>query len=482
MRRSAGDIYRFGPFELDSSRRRLVRDGEPVSLPDRHLDILAFLASNAGHVVSKDALITAGWKDVAVSDNSIEQAISSLRRTLGNQPGGAAYIETLARRGYRFAAAVERAPARESDAALDAMLAPYRAFVDGRAALETLDRDAITRAREAFAQALRAEPDHPSAHIGMANACILGFESTRADAAPDVDALREAGHHAREGCRLDAASGEAWSTLAFVLHRSGDTREAIAAARKAVALDPDDWRHFLRLAFVSWGEERLRAARRVLTLNPRLALAYWFAATVFVARQAFDAALEELRPGCASQDAQRTQNGRFNAVGLHLLHGLVLAAQGADDRALDEFASELAFEREGQVYARECCANTWYALGAIRLRHGHPDEAAAAFRESLKRVPGHALAIVGLRATAPDTPGTEGHRSDGDGVDAAIVRAAALALTGDHAGAAQLCVATLAHADPGAHGWILPVDPLLHITAHRDTWAPALAILRDRAS
>src|SRR5262245_53244437 len=188
MPRSAGDVYRFGPFELDSSRRSLVRDGEPVSLPDRHLDILAFLASNAGRIVSKDALITAGWKDVAVSDNSIEQAISSLRRTLGNQPGGAAYIETLARRGYRFAAVVERAPARESDAALDAMLAPYRAFVDGRAALETLDRDAITRAREAFAEALRAEPDHPSAHIGMANACVLGFESTRADAAPDVDA------------------------------------------------------------------------------------------------------------------------------------------------------------------------------------------------------------------------------------------------------------------------------------------------------
>ena len=481
-KRSDGDVYRFGPFELDTSRRRLMSGGEPVAVADRHFDVLVLLAANAGEVVSKDALIGAGWKDVAVSDNSIEQAISSLRRTLGQQPGGAAYIETLARRGYRFAAAVERAPARQSDAALDAMLAPYRAFVDGRAALETLERDAVTQARDAFAQALRAEPDHPSAHIGMANACILGFESTRADAAPDVDALREAGHHAREGCRLDPASGEAWSTLAFVLHRSGDAREAIAAARKAIALDPDDWRHFLRLAFVSWGEERLRAARRVLTLYPRLALAYWFAATVFVARQAFDAALEELRPGCASQDAQRKQNGRFNAVGLHLLHGLVLAAQGADDLALEELASELAFEQEGQLYARECCANTWYALGAIRLRHGHLDQAAAAFRESLKRVPGHPLASIGLRATASGATASDGPPSDGNSVDVAIVRATAQALKGDHAGAAQLCATALAHADPGAHGWILPIDPLLQITAHRDAWAPALAILRDRAS
>jgi len=482
IRRGAGDVYRFGPFELDSSRRRLVRDGEPVSVPARHLDILTLLASNAGRVVSKDALITAGWNDVAVSDNSIEQAISILRRTLGNQPDGAAYIETLARRGYRFAAAVERRAARESDAALDAMLAPYRAFVDGRAALETLDRDAVTRARDAFAQALRTQPDHPSAHIGMANACILGFESTRADAAPDADALQLAGHHAREGCRLDPSSGEAWSTLAFVLHRTGDAREAIAAARKAVALDPDDWRHFLRLAFVSWGEERLRAARRVLTLYPRLALAYWFAATVFVARDAFDAALEELRPGCASQDAQRKQHGRFNAVGLHLLHGLVLAAQGADDLALDEFASELAFEEEGQLYARECCANTWYALGSIRLRHGNREEAAAAFHESLRRVPGHPLAVLGLRAVSPGASQPEALRQSGNEVDTAIVRAAALALQGDPAGAAQLCAAALTHAGPGAAGWILPVDPLLHVTAHREAWAPALAILRDRAS
>jgi len=481
MRRSAGDVYRFGPFELDSSRRRVVRDGEPVSVSDRHLDILILLASNAGRVVSKDALIEAGWQDVAVSDNSIEQAISSLRRTLGNQPGGAPYIETLARRGYRFTAEVARGAARHSDAALDALLAPYRAFVDGRAALETLDRDAVTRAREAFEQALRAEPNDASVHIGMANACILGFEATRADTAPNLDALREAGHHAREGCRLDPSSGEAWSTLAFVLHRAGDAREAIAAARKAVALDPDDWRHYLRLAFVSWGEERLRAAHRVLTLYPGLALAYWFAATVFVARQAFDAALDELRPGCVSQDAQRRQGGRFNAVGLHLLHGLVLAAQGGEERALEEFASELAFEEEGQLYARECCANTWYALGSVRLRQGNRDEAAAAFEESLKRVPGHPLAMIGLRATSSASQ-AEAPRHNGNEVDAAIVRAAALALQGQHAAAAGLCAEALAHAEPGAAGWLLPADPLLHITAHRDVWASVLAILRDRAS
>jgi hypothetical protein len=69
--------------------------------------------------------------------------------------------------------------------------------------------------------------------------------------------------------------------------------------------EPNVWQHSLRLAFVSWGDQRLRAAQRVLTLCPELALAHWFAATVFITRQAFDAAIKHLRDGCAAQDAQR---------------------------------------------------------------------------------------------------------------------------------------------------------------------------------
>jgi len=143
-----------------------------VLFSDRHLEILSLLTANAGQVMSKDELIEAAWKDVAVADNSIEQAISTLRKALGSQPDGAPYIETLSRRGYRFAASVERQQARQTDASLDGLLAPYRAFVEGRAALETLDREAVVRARRAFEDALSAAPDYPAAHIGMANACV----------------------------------------------------------------------------------------------------------------------------------------------------------------------------------------------------------------------------------------------------------------------------------------------------------------------
>ena len=188
--------------------------------------------------------------------------------------------------------------------------------------------------------------------------------------------LQQATHHAREGCRLDPASGEAWSTLAFVLHRSGDPREAIAAARKAVSIDPDDWRHYLRLAFVSWGEERLRAAHRVLTLCPRPR------ARALVCRDACSSPARCLMPhstSCARGARRRTHSARRAAGSMPSVCTCFMdwySPRKATRMVRSRSSSrEMAFEADGQLYARECSANTWYAHGAIRLRQGRRDEA-----------------------------------------------------------------------------------------------------------
>lgn len=212
-------------------------------MSDRHLDVLLLLVSRAEQTVSKEDLLRAGWEDVAVGDNSIEQAISSLRRRLGTRAGGVAYIDTVPRRGYRFSAEVSRVTPRVSDADLSALLAPHRAFIEGRAALETLEGDRVAGARAVFEQALASTPDYASAHIGLASACAMQFEMTRADPAPNVEALAVAACHAREACRLEPRSGEAWATLGFVLDRTGGQLDARAASRRAVTLEPDNWRH-----------------------------------------------------------------------------------------------------------------------------------------------------------------------------------------------------------------------------------------------
>jgi DNA-binding winged helix-turn-helix (wHTH) protein len=480
--------FAFASFELDPQRRRLTLAGEPVAIPDRHLDVLTALVARAGRIVAKDDLLEAGWKDVAVGDNSLEQAISSLRRQLAALSQGVAFIETVPRRGYRFTAPVQRTAVREEDSVLDALLAPHRAFLEGRAALETLSADGVARARGVFEEAVRIAPEQAAAHVGLANACAMQYEMTRADPEPSTGALDRAAEHAREACRLDPHWAEAWATLGFVLDRTGHRRDAAAASRRAVNLEPGNWRHHFRLSYVSWGEERLSAAHRTLSLLPGFALAHWLAATVYVARQALDEAERELTTGLAA-GGLTAAGSRFSSVALHWLLGLIRLNRGDEEGALQAFERELSAESAGQLYGRECAANTWYAIGALRLRQGRAADAGIAFTEAVNRVSRHALAELGLGVVASvgalpvrtaRTGGATGVLPGG--FDGALIRAVVLSFSGHHEAAAEAIDHALAESPPGNAGWLLPVEPLLYVSSHAAIWAPALARLRNRAA
>jgi DNA-binding winged helix-turn-helix (wHTH) protein/tetratricopeptide (TPR) repeat protein len=485
-------VFAFRDFRLDTRRKRLTRNDQPIELSEHQADVLVHLASRAGEVVSKDALIEEAWHGVAVTDNSLEQVISALRRALADTSRKPEIIQTVPRRGYRFALDVTREEPRTSDAELDSLLEPYRAFVEGRAALESLERDAVLHAEQAFSAVVARAPAYAPAHRGLATACVMHFEATRAEEIPDADALVRAEHHAREACRLDPQSGEAWATLALVHHHSGLGVQAIAAARRAVMLEPDNWRHHFRLAYVGWGEERLRAAQRTLALFPQFALAHWLAATVYVARRAFDLAEQELRLGAAAQDAQGDAHA-FTSIGSHWLLGLVRLARGDEHEALAALRRELAFEATGQLFGRECVANTWYAIGAVMLRQGRRDDAAAAFAHALDRLPGHLLATIGLHTVRDPSPERERLHAQIERriaqladarlvVDAAIGRAATLAAAGGVEDAAPLLDEALAAAPGGSAGWLIPLEPLLNVTSREQAFAGVLARLRTRAA
>ena len=176
---------------------------------------------------------------------------------------------------------------------------------------------------------------------------------------------------------------------------------------------------------------------------------------------------------------------RFSAVALHWLLGLIHLARGDETRALEEFERELSFENAGQLYARECAANTWYAIGALRLRQGRRADAGAAFARAIERVATHPMARVGLVAAGSLDPiapppidsdtGQPGRPTPS--VDAAVFQAAQLVVAGAHTEAARILDEALAGAAAGNAGWLLPIEPLLHVTAHPDIWARALAHL-----
>ena len=479
--------YTFDDFELDPIARRVTRGGEVVRLPERHFDVLLALVSRPGDILSKDALIEVAWRDVAVTDNSLEQAVSLLRRTLGSAPTGDPYIATVPRQGYRFTSSVRQTSRRASDERLEGLLTPHRAWLEGRAALETLTSGQCADALQAFERALQADPDYAAAHVGVANACVFQFEASRADVAPDRAALTRAVEHARTACRLSPDWAEAWATLGFVLNRAGRAEDALAALGRATTLEPDNWRHHLRAAVVSWGEERLHAAGRTLHLMPDLALAHWLVATVHVARQSFERAEREVETGAAAQDAQAGQ--RFAAVGLHWLHGLLRLHRGDQTGAQAAFARELAFERSGHLYTRECCAQVWYSIGAMAHHEGDTDLALSAFDNALTRVPGHPLALA---ATAALRPSGARHleveerlaalRAQGAALDAAHAEAVHALLVGDVDALEHTVLTGLRGAAAGAAGWSLPLDPVLRPSVDDPRWSSFLASLRARAA
>jgi DNA-binding winged helix-turn-helix (wHTH) protein len=480
-------LYAFGPYQLDTVGRRLTREGarDPMPVPDRQIEVLIQLVAHAGQVLSKDALVEAAWQDVAVTDNSLEQAISGLRRALGIPAGGGRYIETLARRGYRFAAPVSTIAGRHSDEALASMLAPYRAFLEGRAALHALDRASVERATALFDELARTSPDDPAAHLGLANALALTLESKRATGARDEALVARALHHAAEACRLSPASDEAWAALGLVSHHARQREQAVAATRRAVALAPDNWRHQIRLGYVSWGEERLRAARHALRLLPAFPLAHWLAATVHIARQALTPAERELVAGAAAQDSQ-PQGAPFPSSGLHLLLGLVRLAQGDAEEGLREFDRELACRHVSSIYSREACANSWCAIGAVRLRRADRDGALAAFDQAAAAVPGHSIPIAvraaldGSRVLLDER--LEQLRSREQTMEAALAEATCDTVAGNAAAAEAVVRAALERSPVDSSGWAIPVDPLLAVATHAPLWDPVLALLRSRAA
>jgi DNA-binding winged helix-turn-helix (wHTH) protein len=100
-------VLSFGPYRLDPANARLLRDGEPVPITPKALDLLGHLARRPQSLVTKAELLSAVWPDVIVSDASVKVCINEIRKALDDGAKTPTYIQTVHRRGYRFIAAVE---------------------------------------------------------------------------------------------------------------------------------------------------------------------------------------------------------------------------------------------------------------------------------------------------------------------------------------------------------------------------------------
>jgi DNA-binding winged helix-turn-helix (wHTH) protein/tetratricopeptide (TPR) repeat protein len=253
-------VYRFGSFRFDGYV--LESKGVPVPLPPKVADTLAALIQRPGELVTKETILQAVWGDTFVQESGLARNISVLRKALEEHGGPGPYIETVAKRGYRFVAPLDgpefAAPrgrkigrwgmAAALVAAIVAALAGWRYFSNrpvaqadeftriGTHLLSKRTPEDTARALPVFEKAVDANPRSAEAHAGIARTLLL---LSRLGRVPE-GGLRRAKLEAERAIELDPRSvhGHAARGAALMI---GEWKfaEAEAAFRRALSIDPN---------------------------------------------------------------------------------------------------------------------------------------------------------------------------------------------------------------------------------------------------
>ena len=122
--------YRFGVFEADTTLGELRRQGVRIKLNAQPFQVLVMLLERPGELLTREEISRELWPDGTFVDyeHGVNSAVNRIREALGDTAGNPRFVETLARRGYRFVAPVERITVNEQSIALQLPTPAYFAF------------------------------------------------------------------------------------------------------------------------------------------------------------------------------------------------------------------------------------------------------------------------------------------------------------------------------------------------------------------
>jgi serine/threonine-protein kinase len=269
-------IYEFGPFRLDTHRRRLMKDAVPVMLRPKLFDLLLALAERAGQDVDKDELIRIVWPDAVVEDNNLPHAISKLRKALGERRHDHRYVVTVPGRGYRFVAPVlavgaardaGRSLPRVPRGAADSQV--HVTYVKGRHHWNRRTPESLGRAIGCFNAAIARDPAFGPAYAALADCYVLGGGGSLSRR----ETMSRARAAAMRALALDENLPDAHASLAAIAFRwDWNWTEAERAFRRAVELDPGNAaiRHGYAVFLAAMGrfDEAVAQMRSACVIDP----------------------------------------------------------------------------------------------------------------------------------------------------------------------------------------------------------------------
>lgn len=356
-------VYEFSPFQLDADHLLLHLDGAPIALGPKVVETLLALVEREGEIITKNALVARIWPEGYVEESNLTQNIYVLRKLL-RAHGCEAAIETVARRGYRFAVPVGRCdrlrrparrsirmplaaaataaalalagamwaygPSRESNPALSSTQA--RLYSIGSFYLTTRTRYGVERSIAFFSRAIAREPRNPRNYAALASAYAVMADYGYGRATPQQDRAR-AKTDARRALALDPRCGTAYAALGLIAFDAHLLDRALQDLRVAVTLAPnDDAAHeWYGIALIAAGRindaaAQLRWAQR---LNPlSVATTAWLSSAAYLGHR-YDDAIAYARQGLAIAP-QRS--------GLWMTLGLAQEAQGHNRAAISSFS------------------------------------------------------------------------------------------------------------------------------------------------
>lgn len=284
------EVFHFGEFTLDVQERRLQRGADVVRLAPKAFDVLVALLRHPGRLVSKDELLARVWPNSFVEEGILTVHVSALRRALnpGDETRPSAYIETVARSGYRFAAPVRHVDDPDDDSPmLSPVMRPvelYECVGRGRSHLLAASYFDLSEAVDAFRAAIEIDATYAPAYAGLARArCAQGELRT----VPHLEAFAEAKAVALRALAIDSACVDAHVALATVLFlHDWDWPAAERSLRRALALDPAHTEGLVQYGALMEAlgrlDEGLQFKQQALVRTPRspwllvqIATSYW---------------------------------------------------------------------------------------------------------------------------------------------------------------------------------------------------------------
>jgi DNA-binding winged helix-turn-helix (wHTH) protein len=107
LRSGMGHVISFGSFQLFPRQFLLLRDGKPIRIGSRALEMLIALLEKPGDLISKEDLMARVWPNTFVEPANLTVQVASIRRALGDGRGGSRFLINIPGRGYRFVAPVK---------------------------------------------------------------------------------------------------------------------------------------------------------------------------------------------------------------------------------------------------------------------------------------------------------------------------------------------------------------------------------------